>query len=39
VIAARALGVLSMIFWSLFIVIVLKYIVLILRSTTRGKAG
>ena len=33
------LGVLSMIFWSLFIVIVLKYIVLILRSDNAGEGG
>ena len=38
-IAARVLGVLSMIFWSLFIVIALKYIVLILRSDNDGEGG
>jgi len=36
---AIVLGVLSMIFWSLFIVIVLKYIVLILRSDNEGEGG
>jgi len=36
---AIVLGVLSMIFWSLFIVIVLKYIVLILRSDNAGEGG
>jgi KUP system potassium uptake protein len=36
---ATVLGVLSMIFWSLFIVIVLKYIVLILRSDNAGEGG
>jgi KUP system potassium uptake protein len=36
---STVLGVLSMIFWSLFIVIVLKYIVLILRSDNAGEGG
>ncbi len=33
------LGVLSLIFWSLFIVITLKYVVLILRSDNAGEGG
>jgi KUP system potassium uptake protein len=33
------LGVLSLIFWSLFLVITLKYIVLILRSDNAGEGG
>jgi KUP system potassium uptake protein len=33
------LGVLSLIFWSMFIVITLKYIVLILRSDNAGEGG
>src|SRR5262252_1374946 len=37
--AATVLGVLSLIFWSLFLVITLKYIVLILRSDNAGEGG
>jgi KUP system potassium uptake protein len=37
--AASVLGVLSLIFWSLFLVITLKYIVLILRSDNAGEGG
>ena len=37
--AAAVLGVLSLIFWSLFLVITLKYIVLILRSDNAGEGG
>jgi KUP system potassium uptake protein len=37
--AATVLGVLSLIFWSLFLVITLKYIVLILRSDNEGEGG
>jgi KUP system potassium uptake protein len=33
------LGVLSLIFWSLFVVITLKYVVLILRSDNAGEGG
>jgi KUP system potassium uptake protein len=36
---ATVLGVLSLIFWSLFLVITLKYIVLILRSDNAGEGG
>jgi KUP system potassium uptake protein len=36
---ATVLGVLSLIFWSLFVVITLKYIVLILRSDNAGEGG
>ena len=36
---ASVLGVLSLIFWSLFIVITLKYIVLILRADNAGEGG
>jgi KUP system potassium uptake protein len=36
---ATVLGVLSLIFWSLFIVITLKYVVLILRSDNAGEGG
>jgi len=36
---ASVLGVLSLIFWSLFLVITLKYIVLILRSDNNGEGG
>jgi KUP system potassium uptake protein len=36
---ASVLGVLSLIFWSLFLVITLKYIVLILRSDNAGEGG
>ena len=34
---ATVLGVLSLIFWSLFLVITLKYIVLILRAVNAGE--
>src|ERR1044072_7153787 len=37
--AMTVLGVLSLIFWSMFIVITLKYIVLILRSDNAGEGG
>jgi len=37
--AATVLGVLSLIFWSLFLVITLKYITLILRSDNAGEGG
>ena len=37
--AATVLGVLSLITWSLFLVITLKYIVLILRSDNAGEGG
>jgi KUP system potassium uptake protein len=37
--AATVLGVLSLISWSLFLVITLKYIVLILRSDNAGEGG
>ena len=36
---ATVLGVLSLIFWSLFLVITLKYIVLILRADNAGEGG
>jgi KUP system potassium uptake protein len=36
---ATVLGVLSLIFWSLFVVITLKYIVLILRADNAGEGG
>jgi len=37
--AATVLGVLSLIFWSLFLVVTLKYVVLILRSDNAGEGG
>jgi KUP system potassium uptake protein len=37
--AATVLGVLSLIFWSLFVVITLKYVVLILRADNAGEGG
>ena len=37
--AATVLGVLSLIFWSLFFVITLKYVTLILRSDNAGEGG
>jgi KUP system potassium uptake protein len=37
--AGNVLGVLSLIFWSLFLVITLKYIVLILRADNAGEGG
>src|SRR5512143_2459979 len=36
---AAVLGVLSLIFWSLFIVVSMKYIVLILRADNAGEGG
>ncbi|MFO0996364.1 MAG: potassium transporter Kup [Alphaproteobacteria bacterium] len=33
------LGVLSLIFWSLFIVVTLKYVIVILRADNRGEGG
>jgi KUP system potassium uptake protein len=36
---ATVLGVLSLIFWSLFVVISLKYVVLILRADNAGEGG
>src|SRR5215204_5923486 len=36
---AAVLGVLSLIFWSLLVVITLKYIVLILRADNAGEGG
>jgi KUP system potassium uptake protein len=36
---ATVLGVLSLIFWSLFVVITLKYLVLILRADNAGEGG
>ena len=33
------LGVLSMVFWALFLVVVMKYQVLIMRATNRGEGG
>jgi KUP system potassium uptake protein len=36
---AAVLGVLSLIFWSLFIVVTMKYIVLILRADNSGEGG
>lgn len=37
--AANVLGVLSLIFWSLMIVISLKYLVLLMRADNRGEGG
>ena len=37
--SAAVLGVLSLIFWSLFIVVTLKYVVLILRADNAGEGG
>src|SRR6187455_1472027 len=36
---ANVLGVLSVIFWSLMIVVTLKYITLIMRADNRGEGG
>jgi KUP system potassium uptake protein len=36
---ANVLGVLSLIFWSLFVVVTLKYLVVILRADNRGEGG
>ena len=36
---AAVLGVLSLIFWSLFIVVTMKYVVLILRADNAGEGG
>jgi KUP system potassium uptake protein len=33
------LGVLSMVFWALFLIVVMKYQVLIMRATNRGEGG
>ncbi|MFO0996365.1 MAG: potassium transporter Kup [Alphaproteobacteria bacterium] len=38
-IEANVLGVLSLIFWSLFIVVTVKYLVLVLRADNRGEGG
>ena len=35
----NVLGVLSLIFWSLFVVITLKYVLLIMRADNRGEGG
>jgi KUP system potassium uptake protein len=37
--SAAVLGVLSLIFWSLFLVVTLKYVVLILRADNAGEGG
>lgn len=37
--AENILGVLSLVFWSLLIVVTLKYVVLILRADNRGEGG
>jgi KUP system potassium uptake protein len=37
--AANVLGVLSVIFWSLVIVVTLKYVTLVLRADNRGEGG
>jgi KUP system potassium uptake protein len=39
VIEATILGVLSLIFWSLLIIVTLKYVILILRADNRGEGG
>ena len=36
---ASLLGVLSLIFWSLFVVVTLKYVIVILRADNRGEGG
>ena len=36
---AAVLGVLSLIFWSLILIVTLKYVVLILRADNRGEGG
>ena len=36
---ASVLGVLSLIFWSLFIVVTLKYVIVIMRADNRGEGG
>jgi KUP system potassium uptake protein len=36
---ANILGVLSLVFWSLLIVVTLKYVILILRADNRGEGG
>jgi KUP system potassium uptake protein len=36
---ASVLGVLSLIFWSLFVVVTLKYVIVILRADNRGEGG
>ena len=37
--AGNVLGVLSMIFWALMIVVTLKYVTLIMRADNRGEGG
>ena len=37
--AENVLGVLSLVFWSLMIVVTLKYVTLILRADNRGEGG
>ncbi|MCK6528102.1 potassium transporter Kup [Myxococcota bacterium] len=37
--AANVLGVLSLIFWALLVVVTLKYVVLVLRADNRGEGG
>jgi KUP system potassium uptake protein len=37
--AANVLGVLSLIFWSLVLVVVLKYLVFVMRADNRGEGG
>jgi KUP system potassium uptake protein len=37
--AASVLGVLSLIFWSLIVVVTLKYVIVILRADNRGEGG
>ena len=36
---ASVLGVLSLIFWALFMVVTLKYVIVILRADNRGEGG
>src|SRR5918998_2421949 len=36
---AAVLGVLSLVFWSLVLIVTLKYVVLILRADNRGEGG
>ena len=36
---ASVLGVLSLVFWSLFIVVTLKYVIVIMRADNRGEGG
>src|SRR3954468_5754696 len=37
--AASVLGVLSLVFWSLLVVITIKYLVFVLRADNRGEGG